>query len=496
MSRHVTKTALIGLAVITALSGCATSTAEPKPTTAVAVTDFVTPIEPAWTIDVDLVGKPISQNGYVASYVAAADGALNVVAWDAATGVEVWRDVAAVGATTQGVVVDLGGLKSGEKSFVTYLSPIVGDDSGWSELVIAEIGSGVSTSISNNMVWATQRPAACADDIAVCFTGFLEAADDADRANFRIDPKVGTIVADTDVVMPARARMLSDRLFSTNARSPDGVEELGYSADGAVAWQLPYSDIFAEGYSSDGGWNWDLFRSDEVLVGSGSYFDRARLDIGERVIDLTQTQTVGLDPASGDSLWSLDATSDCPASSIGPELIDDVLPLCRYNSGTMTYALRADGINFETIYADVDIDLLGMDPLSGEVEWTLALGSTSTESGASAIFFETGSVIRAVNVAGAVSLVNALTGDVTDLPDGAIFACGQHRDGFEALQHSSGDVVAYGAGHDGFPCTSDLAAIEGTAYSPGALRMGGLETGENTFVIGGASGLSSYTLLD
>ena len=90
----------------------------------------MTPIEPTWTIDVDLVGKPIYQNDYVASYVAAADGALNVIAWDAATGVEAWRDVAAVGATIQGVVVNLGGLKSGGKSFVTYLSPIVGDDSG------------------------------------------------------------------------------------------------------------------------------------------------------------------------------------------------------------------------------------------------------------------------------------------------------------------------------------------------------------------------------
>ncbi|WP_146069368.1 hypothetical protein [Cryobacterium sp. Y11] len=366
MSRQVTKTALSGMIVIAALSGCATTTAEPKPTTAAAVTDFVTPIEPTWTIDVDLVGKPIYQNGYVASYVAAADGALNVIAWDATSGVEVWRDVAAVGAATQGVVVNLDGLESGGKSFVTYLSPIVGDDSGWTELVIAEIGSGISTSITNNMVWATQRPAACADDIAVCFTGFLQAAHDADKAKFHVDPKGGTIVADTDVVMPAKARMLNDRLFSTNARTPDGVEELGYSADGAIAWQIPYSDIFAEGYSSDGGWNWDL----------------------------------------------------------------------------------------------------------------------------------SASAIRAVNVAGTLSLVNALTGDVTDLPDGAIFACGQYRDGFEAMQQSSGDVFAYGSGYDEFPCTSDLVAIEGTAYSAGAVRMGGLETGENTFVIGGASGLSSYTLLD
>jgi hypothetical protein len=243
------KTALIGMAVIAALSGCATTTTEPETTTAVAATDFVIPIEPTWTIDVDLVGKPISQNGYVASYVAAADGALNVVAWYAASGVEVWRDVAAVGATSQSIVVNLGGLESGGKSFVTYLSPIVGDDSGWTELVIAEIGSGISTSITNNRVWATQRPAACADDVAVCFTGFLEAADDADRANFRVDPKVGTIVADTDVVMPAKARMLSDRVFSTDARSPKGVEELGYSAGSAVAWQIPYSDIFIGGAS-------------------------------------------------------------------------------------------------------------------------------------------------------------------------------------------------------------------------------------------------------
>ncbi|WP_105035875.1 hypothetical protein [Cryobacterium aureum] len=496
MSRHTKTATLIGLVVIAALSGCSASAPSPEPTDTAAQPDFVTPVEPAWTADVDLVGQPIYQDGFVASYVAALDGALNVVAWNAETGAEIWRDVAAVGSATQGVVVNLAGLESGDKSFVTYLSAPTGDDDGWRELVIAEIGTGIPTAISNDLVWATKRPSPCADEIAVCFSGFIAEPYNEDRANFRLDPKVGTIVADTDVVIPANARLLSDRLFSTGDRAPEGVEQLGFSANGVTTWQRAYSDVFAEGYSSDAGWNWDLSGTDAAVVGIASYFDTARLDTGAGVIDKTQTAAVGLDPATGETLWKIEGATICDASRIDPDLLSDITPLCLYNSGTMTVALGADGINLETANTNVDIDLLGVDPISGEVQFTVPLGTAGTESAGTEVFFEVGSPIRPVDVAGTVSMVDVLTGEVTDLPGGAIFACGESRDGFQTPQNGTGETLAYGAGRDVFACTSDRAATDGNAFSAAAVRMGGIDAGKNSYVIGGAAGLAFYTLTD
>ncbi|WP_104126264.1 hypothetical protein [Cryobacterium sp. Y57] len=496
MSRHTKTATLIALVVIAALSGCSASAPSPEPTATAAQPDFVTPVEPAWTADVDLVGQPIYQDGFVASYVAAPDGALNVVAWNAETGAEIWRDVAAVGSATQGVVVSLAGLESGDKSFVTYLSAPIGDDDGWRELVIAEIATGIPTAISNDLVWATRRPSPCADEIAVCFTGFIAEPYNEDRANFRLDPKVGTIVADTDVVIPANARMLNDRLFSTGDRAPDGAEQLGSSANGSTTWLRPYSDIFAEGYSSDAGWSWDLSGTDAAVVGIASYFDTARLATGAGVIDKTQTAAVGLDPATGVTLWKLEGATICAASTIAPELLDDITPLCRYNSGTTTITLGADGLNLESTRTDFDIDLLGVDPISGEVQWTVPLGSASTELAETDVLFETRSAVRPVDVLGTVSLVNALTGEVTDLPSGAIFACLDYRDGFQAPQNGTGEILAYSAGRDVFACSSDQTPTGGTAFSAAAVRMGGVEAGENSYVIGGASGLALYTLTD
>ena len=495
MSRQTTQAALIGLVVIAALSGCSATAPAPQPAAASAAgPDFVTVLEPTWTTEAALVGTPVVENGFVASYVAVAGGTLDVVAWNAATGAEVWRDVASVGAVSAGRSITLGSLESGGTSFVTYLTSIVGDDTGWRELVVAEIGTGITTPITDGVVWATRLPTVCTDGLAVCFTGNLE-SDGADPAIFRLDPKVGTIVAETDVVIPSGAYLLSDRLFNNGERTPDGVEQLGYAADGAVAWQRPYSEIFAEGYSSDGGFNWDLSGSDEVIVGIGSYVDPNRASSGAGVVDLTQTMTVGLDPASGDTVWTLEGTSICAASYISLDLLDGVNPMCRYNSGTRTTAPGADGSTLETTDADVDIDLLGVNALTGAIEWTLPLGGASATAVTDA-FFGTLSAFRPVEVAGTVSLVDALTGDVADLPGDALFGCLRPRADFEMLKPGSSDLVLYSAGYSASPCTGDMGTIDGAVFSAGALGMVAAAAGGNTYVVAGASTLSLYTLTD
>ncbi|WP_146069367.1 hypothetical protein [Cryobacterium sp. Y11] len=496
MSRRFGTTALIGLMAILVLSGCSV----PAPESAATTDPFnlVAPIEPTWTAEADLVGYPIYHDGFVASYVAAPNGALHVVVWDAATGSEVWRDIAGLGATSSGLIT-LAGLESGGKSFVTYLSPSSNPDDAdsWSDLMIAEIGTATSTIGMDSEIWAQTIPTVCADQTAVCFSGFLKETAGGDSAGFRSEPDSGTIVVDTDVV-PANARRIGANLFSTNDRSDGAIEQLGYSAGGAIVWQVPYGEVFGDGYSADGGTHWGIFASDAVIVGEGHFVDRDRTYGSEYVANATLQTVVGLNPASGEVLWRLAGAENCWGDASELELIDGLVPLCRMNAGTTTNAFGSDGTTMETTRADYDIDLLGVDPLSGEVVWTSPLGDAGLDSPTSDLSFQSLSGMRPVNISGTARLVDILRGEASDLPDGAILACNDPRDPFQApsLETETETMSEYGAGSDLIPCTSDLIAIEGNAYSAAAVRMAGRETVENTFVIGGASGLSSYTLSD
>ena len=486
--------ALIGMVIVFVLSGCTLAAGDTE--TEAAVPDFVMIVEPEWTVAADLIGDPTYQDGYVASYVAAADGALNVVVWDATTGVEAWRDSAEVGATTPGVEVTLSSLQSGGKSFVSYLRPYEGDDTGWQRIVVAEIGTGIQVDFENDHVWATARPEFCADGNDMCFTGWLDNAWEAEIASFRVDSKAGNVVRDTDVVIPGKSRLLGDRVFSTNGRAPDGTEELGYSANGEILWQIPYDEIFKKGYSSDGGWNWSLYDTEDVIVGWATYFDRARFTETKSVTDLTQTMVVGLDPTTGDVLWSLDEVRSCAASVIDPNLIHSIIPLCRFNSGTNTVVKSADGLDFDATPADVDIDLVGIDALSGDIVWEKPLGSGQSNWFSEEGTFATKSAIRPVNVNEKVKLVDVLTGDTFAMPKDGIFVCEIGRDPFETMHIGFEEIKPFNAGADATPCLSDLKATGNASFSAAGVRMAGTATGKNAFVIGSATGLSSYALKD
>lgn len=497
MSRPFRTATLIGLVAIVLLSAC--SAPGPEPAAATDPFDLVAPIEPTWTAEVDLIGYPIYLDGFVASYVAAPDGALHVVVWDAATGSEVWRNIAGLGATTYGSIT-LAGLEVGGKSFVTYLSPSSNPDDadGWSDLMITEIGTATSTIGMDSEVWAHTLPTVCDDKTTVCFRGFLKDTVGEDSADFRSEPGSGIIVAGTTATLPANSGMIGTNLFYTNDPSPGAVEQLGYSADGIIVWQVPYADVFGDGYSSDGGWNWNIFASDDVIVGKGILHDPNRTYGDEYVADSTRHTTVGVDPANGEVLWRIAGAGPCAGDTTDYQFVDGLIPLCRFNAGTETATFGPDGTTLEFARADYDLDLLGVDPLSGEIVWTVTLSDAGFNAPTTDLSFRSFSPTRPFSISGTVRLVDTLRGEATDVPEGAILPCNESRDPFQAtnLVSEPESTSDYGAGNDAVPCTSDLVAIDGTAYSAGAARMAGVETAANTFVIGGASGLSSYTLPD
>jgi hypothetical protein len=125
----------------------------------------------------------------------------------------------------------------GETLFVPYLRDDPGSIFGWQKLVIADAVTGTPLAHEWGPIWAVGGPGACAEAEGVCVTGWSDAERAADQRSFRIDVETGALSVDVEEPSPASARFLGDGIFATDDRAPDGTEMLGYSADGAIAWQ-------------------------------------------------------------------------------------------------------------------------------------------------------------------------------------------------------------------------------------------------------------------
>ncbi|WP_154402242.1 PQQ-binding-like beta-propeller repeat protein [Ornithinimicrobium cavernae] len=142
---------------------------------------------------------------------------------------------------------------------------------------------------------------------------------------------------------------------------------IGRVVDGALLWEADTTELFAAGHSTDTGWSFQSFEDDTILVGTvGTALSSPRTRTSW---DLTAGRSVGLDVSTGTRLWEAPATStfcDIDVSG-GPE---DPLLVCAWHDGEVVTD------HGEATYRDLDVDLVRLDPASGEVLWRVPLGAT------------------------------------------------------------------------------------------------------------------------
>jgi hypothetical protein len=329
MSRLTSALPITALALLLTLTGCTADAAAPtggntqtaESETDATVRELETEAIPAWTVDASVVGQPAAADGVVLAYTKASSGALQIVAWDSATGEQLWADTAVTGAVTPGVMVTARIVEDGDTHHAVYLRP--GDEEGWQDIVLADLATGTPIALPDNRVWATSRPATCADGEDVCFTGYKQSAYDAGSVSYRFAASGGEISQDGDIVLPASARLLGNRVYSTNSRAPGGTELLGASAGGQTLWERTYEDVFGVGASSDGGWAWDDEDPAELMLGAGYVIDAAARQTDSFTTDATQRRVVALDPQTGETVWSIDGADFCDNGVREDELVED-----------------------------------------------------------------------------------------------------------------------------------------------------------------------------
>lgn len=148
--------------------------------------------------------------------------------------------------------------------------------------------------------------------------------------------------------------------------------QVGRIVDGEPTWQIDTTQTYGAGQSTATGWLFDSFGDDSVLVGSIGLGLEPPAD-GE-AWDLTEHLTLGLDATTGEVLWRAPATSNfCDTDITGND--DDPLLACLWHNGQGVAHDRA------LTYEDIDIDLVRLDPLTGERLWQVALGATTSADG-------------------------------------------------------------------------------------------------------------------
>ncbi|GAA3871404.1 hypothetical protein GCM10022381_13120 [Leifsonia kafniensis] len=411
------------------------------------------------------------------AYVAMGDGNEFVVARDARTGREFWRQQAIPGINAAGVEHQVAIVEDGNTQTTAFLVPT--DDSQnhiWGTLSVVDVATGtaLSPSLSSQSVWSS-RPKECIDTF--CITGRVEGQDKNGLLMYRSEEGGSLSVAQgAGIPYLDGGRFLGNFVSSSTTT---GLERLNFGENGRITWSRPYTDVFGEGTSSDGGWAWIDDELDIPLVGVGyTYTDQDLSKPFDGEYDMTETRLVGLDRDTGATIWQHDGLVPCPGLGSDMTYSDGIVVACRVNSGTQ--AFHWDGTQAtEVHYSNTDVDLVGVNPESGEITWDLALGSdlanvASASWGGRA--FAVGDV-PIVTLDGTASVVDRATGAAEPVPARAVLLCAQKLEKVPLLgAWNDGKSFKYPAATVFAPCSPTGEILEDGTVSVGTLAASGYDT--------------------
>jgi len=430
-------------------------------------------VERLWNRKVDLVGWPAVGDEAVASFSRDSDG-LAVAGWDLDTGRRLWRHRAVPGNGTAGVDIDLDLVEAGGKEWVAWF----GDArQGWQRLIVAPIGTGRRRALKEDVFWATSGVVACPDRKAFCFTGYRE-WDDEDVA-LRVDPVTGRVERDAPAAQLAGVRFLGDYVFTTDVRPPKGVEQLGLAEDGVVRWRRRYTEVFGKRSTSDAGWWWEDDADRQVVIGTGwpmphwDTFDKT----GKLRIPTRRVRTVGLDRATGRTLWSLDGVELCGFADLDQWQSDQPVPLCRIQAGSTL--VRKTGKRVTHTSSGHDVDVIGVDPSSGAQLWSVPIGGAEYDGNSTIRFTPTTSVVALRD--GAAIRIDPATGTVVAVGAEEVLSCSVDRKSlpYDGARWSTGAAV--------LPCDRTRRPVP--AWSADAVEVAGQEVGDGRWVLATREGL-------
>lgn len=464
------KLTYLGLAM-TAVFSLITGCAPPASPTAAAAKQ----VQTLWKVPADLVGTPQVVGDTIVSYTRA-KGRLLVSAWDLAQGRKLWSADAATSGDAPGIELSVETVTVKEKSYVAFFKNNKGET--WRELVIADLRTGPRKSAKPLFVWPSSAPRTCSDGKAFCLLGYRPSAWPKE-VNLRVDPLRPALVVDQSDGLPTNSRLLGYDIFATEDRPPKGVEMIGQVKDGKTTWQRPYTDVFGPSSSSDEGWALrDTYK--EVIAGIG-YPDLCTITTTNgtkrKTCDATHNRMVGLNHATGATVWSVESVDTCPGASVLTASSKDRLIICRNFAGSSTYVSKGDWWNLESMTRTSE--LIAIAPQTGEILWHTDLGTQAGAPEPTAFIASADHLLLRIN--GKTISYDLSTGAATAADDSSKLMCQRDRPPLRLHRLGDDEPSEYNISENVEPCDGTGKAI--TTIAPEWVPEAGIDAGDDRWLM-------------
>lgn len=454
MSRLSLSAALAFLLVLTA---CVPDAPGPSSSESVAPTPSSTEAPEAsvtvvWETEESPIGDPWVSDDVVVSYIRT-DTGMALAGFDPATGERTWRHPANPGSIPSGMSIDVVVLEHAEKNWAALLSDV---GEGWSRVVVVNAATGGIRGLGEHRIRATSLPSECIDDEvpAFCLQGEFTEGDPYERV--RVDVDASTIAPIGNGPQPTNSRMLGHRVYSTNERSPEGTELLGYIGDGKVLWEHDYHDLFGPDTSSDAGWQWFSGDNLDPVIGQG------HVPVGKEgdnsfTLSLLDSAVAAVSRDSGKISWRAPKTDFCDFSVYNYFKDAERFVGCRYSSGEIQVDWHKDG-SVSQDHKDVSMSLVGLDLFDGTLVWEHTIDpellyAPGQDWGFTASATEL--VVPATTTS--VDLIDPQTGTRKAAEPDDVFVCERERERFLLTWKTNSPSYSPGTGF--YPCDQSGAEL-------------------------------------
>jgi hypothetical protein len=199
-------------------------------------------------------------------------------------------------------------------------------------------------------------------------------------------------------------REIGPDLFQTYASKPT-LEQI--AANGTRAWQMSVATLFGPGFSPDYGWDFnptvtlDIGTIEPIVKGNG--------------YNVSKEKTLGINLATGAINWSLNAEYLCGGSLA----FLSTQVACRYGGITSKPAVK----NRTPSYRGLTISLVGLNPDTGAVTWSLPVRDVSALMNGDGLPFLDDTHVVVTLGDGQKALLDTSSGTTAPLSSGEIWWC-------------------------------------------------------------------------
>jgi outer membrane protein assembly factor BamB len=500
-------------------------------------TEFATPIEPVWQVDVPgLYGEPVIRDGVVLAYADDDEVGMRLTAHSVDDGELLWEHTSSPGgayanpiltawdaasrpyplSTIEPLVVETGTGEDAAPAVVFFERDVETDSIRPDDFLrVADLRTGELLDVTlpefdpeeftfeplgltdGGEVFANVHSPGypCRDGLYCFVTTFAESSDGSGNGVIVFDPATleahyeEPFIPETDETTIVEWGLEYVRVLADDT-------EIARYRDGERVWQVATTELFDDGRTSPPEYV-DFEQVGDVLLIQGyqGLLETLDPDLPHTLsVDMVDARTlVAVDPETGELLWRLPGGDMlCHAVRERPLAADaDGIPICLATAGSFVYNIGTDEIDDEE---ELVASIAELSVADGEVGWEVEGAGTVAVGHASRLLDVTYAArgdLTVVDIAESeeTGLVDLRDGGWYPIPlDDAGFVCKAERPDveleFEGSVFAGGSnpiTTGYPAGWYHFAC--DDTGEESDVYTKGAVRVAGYPAGEKRVVL-------------